>query len=178
MKCPHCGTETSATYCTNCGQLVVANGAKDIVTEQVLAGWGMRVGASIIDYLIMFVPVVILKDLLGSITGSVVFLVIFCAYLVTQWLIYDGRSVGNRVMHTQVRDAISGGPVSNAQALWRYFYLIVYVIFDIVGVGTGANTLIFLAFVYFFVDLLYPLWDKRKQTMHDKLAHTIVIVTR
>lgn len=34
-----------------------------------------------------------------------------------------------------------------------------------------------LAFAYFFVDLLFPLADKRNQTVHDKLTHTTMITT-
>ncbi len=102
--------------------------------------------------------------------------VLEAAYFVTQWLMYDGRTVGNRLVHTRVRDEATGGTITNKQALWRYFYLEVSVIFEIVGIGSNSATLLLLAGVYFLVDLLFPLWDKRKQTLHDKLAHTIVII--
>jgi len=152
-------------------------GSGDALTDQVLAGWGQRVGASILDYLILLAPLVILKLLLGSIVGAVALVVLEAAYFVTQWLMYDGRTVGNRAVHTQVRDEKSGAAITNTQALWRYFYLEVGVIFEIVGAGANSAPLLALAGAYFLVDLFFPLWDQRNQTLHDKLAHTIVVVT-
>ncbi len=178
MRCPNCGTISDEAYCLNCGRQLSVSGPHDPVTNLALAGWWQRVGATFVDYLVMLIPEYLLKVLLGSIGGSIVFYFIFAAYQITQWLIYDGRTVGNRAMHTQIRDAVSGGPISNKQALWRYFFLEAYIVFDIVGVGSGGATLIFVAFAYLLVDLLFPLWDPRKQTVHDRFATTIVIRTR
>jgi uncharacterized RDD family membrane protein YckC len=115
--------------------------------------------------------------LLGSVVGAVALVVLEAAYFVTQWLMYDGRTVGNRVVRTQVRDESTGGAITNKQALWRYFYLEVAVIFEIVGAGAKTPTLLLIALAYFLVDLFFPLWDQRNQTLHDKLAKTIVVVT-
>ncbi len=178
MNCPTCDTQTDDAYCLNCGTQLAVAGPRDPITNLPLAGWGQRVGATFVDYLVMLIPEYLLKVLLGSVGGSIVFYFLFAAYLITQWLIYDGRTVGNRVLHTQIRDAAQGGSITNKQALWRYFFLEAYIIFDIVGVGSGGATLIFVAFVYLLVDLLFPLWDSRKQTVHDRFANTIVIRTR
>jgi len=177
MRCPNCGTEGDESYCLSCGQKLSVVGTLDTATNEVLAGWGLRVGASLVDYLILLAPLIVLKVLLGSVVGAVVVVVLEAAYFVTQWLMYDGRTVGNRVVHTRVRDEATGATITNKQAIWRYFYLEVSIIFEIVGAGSNSATLLLLAGVYFLVDLLFPLWDKRKQTLHDKLAHTIVIIT-
>ena len=175
MKCPNCGAEASESYCLSCGHQLAVDGTRDATTNEVLAGWGRRVGASVVDYLILLAPVFILKVLLGSVVGSVAVVILEAAYFVTQWLMYDGRTVGNRAVNTRVRDETTGGPITNKQALWRYFYLEGAIVFEIVGAGTNSSTLLFVAAVYFLVDLFFPLWDKRNQTLHDKLAHTIVV---
>ncbi|MGA2433514.1 MAG: RDD family protein [Acidimicrobiales bacterium] len=175
MKCPNCGTEANEAYCPSCGHKLAIHGTNDTVTNQVLASWGQRVGASLVDYLILLAPLVVLKVLLGSVVGAVALVVLEAAYFVTQWLMYDGRTVGNRAVRTQVRDEVTGGEISNKQALWRYFYLEVAIIFEIVGAGANSATLLLLAGAYFLVDLFFPLWDQRNQTLHDKLAKTIVV---
>ncbi|MFZ1062762.1 MAG: RDD family protein [Acidimicrobiales bacterium] len=177
MKCPQCGTEGDEGYCTSCGHELTVLGAKVSAQNQAFANWGQRVGASIVDYLILLLPLIILKVLLGSVVGAVALVILEAAYFVTQWLMYDGRTVGNRAVRTQVRDEKTGGAVSNPQALWRYFYLEVGIIFEIVGAGANSAPLLALAVAYFLVDLFFPLWDSHNQTLHDKLAHTIVVVT-
>ncbi len=176
MKCPTCGTEGNEAYCLSCGQQLTGPANRDTLTNLGLANWGQRVGASLIDYLVLLAPLIILKVLLGSVVGAVALVILEAAYFVTQWLMYDGRTVGNRVVRTQVRDETTGGAITNKQALWRYFYLEVAIIFEIVGAGAKAPTLLLLALAYFLVDLFFPLWDPRNQTLHDKLAKTIVVV--
>ncbi len=92
----------------------------DKVTGKPLANWGQRVGATLIDFLIMLIPEVVLRDVLGDAIGSSIYLVVFGIYLVTQWNLFDGRTIGNRVAKTQVLDATSGASITNKQAFNRY----------------------------------------------------------
>jgi uncharacterized RDD family membrane protein YckC len=148
----------------------------DKVTGKPLANWGQRVGATLIDFLIMLIPEVVLRDVLGDAIGSSIYLVVFGIYLVTQWNLFDGRTVGNRVAKTQVLDATSGASITNKQAFNRYLYLELYAIVDLYGAVEGVRIVVVLAGIYGVVNVLLPLFDQRRQTLHDKFARTIVVV--
>jgi uncharacterized RDD family membrane protein YckC len=32
--------------------------------------------------------------------------------------------------------------------------------------------------IYLFLDVLWPLWDSRRQALHDKVARTVVVKVR
>ena len=59
MKCPTCGTEGNEAYCLSCGQHSPGPANRDTLTNLGLANWGQRVGASLIDYLVLLAPLVI-----------------------------------------------------------------------------------------------------------------------
>ena len=40
------------------------------------------------------------------------------------------------------------------------------------------NLLYFLVGLVWVLDMLFPLWDKRRQTLHDKVVGSVVIRTR
>ena len=154
-----------------------AQGGIDNNTGKPLANWGQRVIATLIDFLVMVVPQVLLRTILGDAIGSSIYLVIFGIYLVTQWNLCAGKSVGNRVAHTQVLDANTGGAITNKQAFNRYLYLELYAIIDLYGAVENVGVVVLLAGVYGAVNVLLPLFDLRRQTLHDKFARTIVVVT-
>lgn len=150
----------------------------DPVTGKPLANWGQRVGATLIDFLIMLVPEVLLRSILGDAIGSSIYLVVFGIYVVTQWNLFDGKTVGNRVAKTQTLDATTGGSITNKQSFNRYLYLELYAIVDLYGAVEGVRLVVVLAGVYGVVNVLLPLFDQRRQTLHDKFARTIVVVTK
>ncbi len=177
MNCPKCGADVSDSYCLACGTQVARLGVLDPLTEKVLARWGVRVAATIIDFLILAIPELILRSVLGNDVGSSIYILIFGIYLVTQWTLYDGRSVGNRVAHSQTLDAKTGHSITGLQAFNRYLYLEIYAFVDLFGAVEGSNAIVLLAGLYALVDNLFPLFDARKQTLHDKFANTIVVMT-
>ncbi|MHB1089188.1 MAG: RDD family protein [Acidimicrobiales bacterium] len=147
----------------------------DPVTGKALANWGQRVGATLIDFLIMLLPEVLLRSILGDAIGASIYLVVFGIYLVAQWNLFDGRTVGNRVAKTQILDAATGASITNKQAFNRYLYLELYAIVDLYGAVEGVRIVVVLAGIYGVVNVLLPLFDQRRQTLHDKFARTIVI---
>jgi uncharacterized RDD family membrane protein YckC len=46
------------------------------------------------------------------------------------------------------------------------------------GVFRLLNLLYFLVGLVWVLDMLFPLWDKRRQTLHDKVVGSVVIRTR
>lgn len=177
MNCPTCGAEVSGSNCQSCGAEVQQVGPVDVKTDQVLAGWGVRVAATIIDFLVLAIPELILRSTLGNAIGQSIYLVVFGVYLVTQWSMCDGRSVGNRVAKSKIVDAATGGRIDAKQAFNRYLYLELYAIVDLFSAVEGASLVVLLALTFGVVDCLYPLFDPRNQTLHDKFARTLVVMT-
>ncbi|HET9078690.1 MAG TPA: RDD family protein [Acidimicrobiales bacterium] len=136
-----------------------------------LAGWWSRVGATIIDGIIIGIPAFLLFYAAGS--GSVgarasaeIVVVIAEALYFTLMLSRQGRTVGNMAVGTRVIDARTGGPLSTGKALGRWA---AQLLFGLLSVALFIPTLL---------DYLWPLWDRRNQTLHDKIAGTLVVYYR
>jgi uncharacterized RDD family membrane protein YckC len=71
----------------------------------------------------------------------------------------NGQTVGKRVMKLKIVDAETGAPMglSAARKRWGIQLLLGFA-------GPGA-----------YVDGLWQLWDQQKQTLHDKVARTVVV---
>jgi uncharacterized RDD family membrane protein YckC len=69
-----------------------------------------------------------------------------------------GQTLGMMLYGIAVRDDKGGGPVGVGRATLRSVFLVV---------ASG-----------FIVDLAWPLWDKRRQALHDKVARTLVVDVR
>ena len=124
-----------------------------------LAGWWLRVGASVVDFLVFLVPIIILSVAINNRAGSdVVLEVLYGAYLI---LLIGGRgqTVGNMAVRTRTVDARTGGIPGYGKAAIRWFVQIVLGFTFIGGI----------------LNILWPLWDSRNQTLHDKAAGTLVV---
>lgn len=71
-----------------------------------------------------------------------------------------GQTVGKLALGISVRDARTGTPIG----FWR-------------GLGRFLMTDVFMICLYvpYIIDSLAPLWDSRRQSWHDKVAHTVVV---
>jgi uncharacterized RDD family membrane protein YckC len=77
-----------------------------------------------------------------------------------------GQTVGKRVLSIQVRDATSGGPIGVGRGVLR----------ALVAWGPGqAFTFAFVGGIWTVLDGLWPLWDERRQALHDKVANSVVV---
>jgi uncharacterized RDD family membrane protein YckC len=142
------------------------------------AEWWKRVVATIIDSILLSIVDAVLSPIFGLddptfsrgqfdgpggffsfVGGSLVMLLVGIVYYVALNGSEKGQTVGKMVMKIRVRDEATGGPAGYPKALIRY----------VVGI------VLFLACILpGIVDLLFPLWDPKKQTLHDKAANTIV----
>lgn len=154
---------------------------------RVLAHWWKRVVALLIDGVILWVVNFILSLVLGGalnfaseptfnpetgqieggsgffvglILGNLILLLVGVAYYVFFNGGEKGQTPGKMVMKIQVRDEATGGPAGYGKAALRYI--------------VGA-VLFLLCFIPGVVDMLFPLWDPKRQTLHDKAANTLVI---
>jgi uncharacterized RDD family membrane protein YckC len=125
------------------------------------AGWWLRVGATFVDLLVLLVPNFIVDLIFGRGFGTVLSLVINVAYYVIM-LTRFGQTLGNMALGTRVVDANTGGPITAGKAFVRWL---------------SEAVLFLLFFIPGLLDILWPLWDSRNQTLHDKMAGTLVLRT-
>lgn len=165
-----------------------------------LAGWWWRVLAYLIDYFLLSAVVQVISSVTGlsaqiaqasreyeaylteilttgatpdfgyalsllsspaSVTVQVITIVLFVVYSGLM-LSARGATLGKMVCRLRVvpTDQGQGGPGLDRRRAW---------VRPLVTQGLGLVPLLGL------VDLLFPLWDRRKQTLHDKVAGTQVV---
>ena len=158
-----------------------------------LASWGKRVGAALIDLLVLLVPTIIIMAALGigafaggdlecvnnPVTGVtectggdasfVVSLILMQLVPYVLLALYStfmngserGQTIGKRALKIQVRDEKTGGPIGYGKAFLRW----------LVSAGLGLIT----CGIGGLVDALFPLWDNKRQTIHDKAVSSLVV---
>ena len=87
---------------------------------------------------------------LGAI-GVIAFMVLYCKKVGS-----TGQSWGHKAVGLRVVDAQSGAAIGGGRAFGRYLARIISAIPCYLG-------------------FLWPLWDQRKQTFHDKIVGTVVL---
>jgi uncharacterized RDD family membrane protein YckC len=187
MFCTNCGAQvaTGAAFCPACGSRMLSEGAAQQPSSALqmdYATWGNRAIGYLIDNLLVGVAMAILYALLGGLITAVVgvggrgvargvccfFIVLFPlasllvglynrVYLISQ----RGYSIGQGVVHVKVVDA-NGGLLTQGTAFIRLL------------VAAGMGLVPFLPVL----DLLWPLWDDRRQTLHDKAVNCYVVNNR
>lgn len=158
-----------------------------------LASWGKRVGAALIDLLVLIIPIGILVSLLGlntigtpecvtdpntlatECTGGSNFFVRIALMQLVPLIIQgaystffnggeSGQTIGKKALNIQTRDEASGGPIGYGKAFVRWI--------------VGAALSLFTCGIGGLIDLLFPLWDPKRQTLHDKVANSLVVETQ
>jgi len=174
MNCSQCGSEVHGPFCPVCG--TPAPGYVDASTDVRLSGWWRRVGATLVDNLILIVPTMVafllVESVAGTIAGAIAGIAIQGIYQVKLLSMPQGQTLGNRMVSTQVRDALTGAAISNQQALRRWGLVAIYSSFELAGTSGMAIIVSLIGAV----DCLYPLFNERKQTVHDRFAGTIVVM--
>ena len=204
MFCPACGKPNAdeATFCASCGAAVGAGRtapsappaaqpewtpAPPVVAPGAwrFASWGDRVGGYIIDSLLVLGAMIVLNLVLGGMFAGMIGVFgrssgaasgassgLCCLWLVMFPLasilvgLYNrvylvstrGSSLGQGVMKLKVIDA-NGNLLTQGNAFIRL----------LVQAAFGFVPLLPL------LDLLWPLWDDRCQTLHDKAVSSYVI---
>jgi uncharacterized RDD family membrane protein YckC len=178
MYCSNCGSEMNGLLCPVCGRTLAKNarGKIDANTGLMLAGWWRRVGATFADDLILVIPsllvVSIFAQLDGVVFGALAGLVLEGLYMVKLLSTPRGQTIGNRVAATRVRDAATGQAIAFSQSLKRWGVIGAYSAIEL----SSSPIAIYIVGIIALVDNLYPLVDPRNQTLHDKIAGTIVVM--
>lgn len=133
------------------------------------AGFWVRVGASMIDTLLLLLVIFPLLVAIygwayfdventGFVAGSADFLLSWVApaFAVIGFWMYKQATPGKMVLSIRIVDATTGSPPSAGQCVGRYLAYFV----STIPLGLG---------------LIWVAFDRRKQGWHDKLAGTVVI---
>jgi uncharacterized RDD family membrane protein YckC len=161
-----------------------ANVRLDPILNAPLAPWWKRLLAVIIDWFILGAAYFVVLGVVGALIrshqsttttttttngGSVFlgFVVIFILASIPNSLYFGlmngsrrGQTVGKMALSISVRDATSGQTIG----FWRaWARLMITAVFQIVF------------YIPWILDSLAPLWDRRRQAWHDKVAHSVVI---
>lgn len=128
--------------------------------------WWRRAAAFVLDGLVVGAVGAVAATLplafSGSYPVSLVFLgpVATLAYFTLSHGGRRGQTLGDRALGIAVRNAADGGRATYGQAFGRTFMVMLF---------SG------LWFLGGFADFLWPLWDRKRQAWHDKVAGTIVV---
>jgi len=188
MFCPQCGTPgNDSAFCPSCGASMSGtpavnqstsnvSGTVDPGTGLVLSGWWRRVGATVVDSLIVLIPTLIL----GAV-GVPAFIsdVILFGYLYYFWT-NQGATLGNRATDTKVVSETGGAIDANTAVVRGLILCLPQLVSSAVSgngvgmIGTGGGISLVIG-IFYFIDYLMPLWDGRRQSIHDKVAKTLVV---
>jgi uncharacterized RDD family membrane protein YckC len=119
------------------------------------AGFWRRLGAALIDGILLGVVNLALDIGVGR-AGSLLALAIGIAYFGYLEGSSSGQTVGKRALGIRVIDFSNGGPIGFGRAVIRYF-------------GRIVSTL------PIFLGYFWMLWDRERQTWHDKFANDVVV---
>jgi uncharacterized RDD family membrane protein YckC len=120
------------------------------------ANFGQRLAAYLIDVIILAIPYGIFFAIFDQVVAYLIGLVLGIAYFSYFEGSTSGQTVGKKVLGIRVIDFNTGGPIGFGRALIRYIARIVSSLPCLLG--------------YFWM-----LWDREKQTWHDKLGSTVVV---
>lgn len=132
-----------------------------------LAGWWIRVGAYLIDSVILLISLGIVAGIgfaISDVAGSILLILALVVYLLGYWVYFEGGESGQTLGKRAVGIRVVGDDGTRAgygKAFGRNIVARVIGLIPFVGL----------------VDVLWPLWDRRKQCLHDKAGSTIVVHT-
>ena len=131
------------------------------VNGAVLAEWWRRLVAVVIDTAVLWAPMWVVTHNMDRMPRTVISVVVGVIYFALLNGGAAGQTLGKMALGIRVRDAATGGPVGPSKAALRYIVpaLLAFVTFGLVWL----------------LDGLWPLWDRRRQALHDKLAGSVVV---
>jgi uncharacterized RDD family membrane protein YckC len=120
------------------------------------SGFWRRFAAAFVDGLLLGILNGILMAMLGRNAGNGVSTLIGLAYFTYFEGGASGQTLGKKLLGIRVIDLRTGGSIGYGRAFIRY-------------VGRFVSAIVLL------LGYLWMLWDKEKQTWHDKFAGSVVV---
>ncbi|GAA5526927.1 RDD family protein [Herpetosiphon gulosus] len=167
------------------------------------ASWGARLGAYLLDGLILLIPSGLIGVFTGAgfaasfnmtgsrsassigmlIIGSLITMIINYAYFI-YFHGTTGQTIGKKVLNIRVirrnNQAMDFVVAAKRMAI-TFGVAIIQLFMAMLTFGDSLSTLGFLSLINFaasiglLLDYLWPLWDSQKQALHDKVADTLVV---
>jgi uncharacterized RDD family membrane protein YckC len=125
------------------------------------AEWWRRILALVIDFAVLWLPTWAVTRSMDRPVRLIVSIVVGVIYFALLNGGAKGQTLGKMVWAVRVRDAATGGPLGPAKAALRY---LAPALLSIVTFG-----------LIWFPDGLWLFWDRRRQTLHDKIAGSVVV---
>lgn len=142
------------------------------VADHAYASWLSRVGAYLLDLLILALPLIVffaiavVADPSDSSEVWIVLGLVYIASLVLPFVYFTvlhgnerGQTFGKRAARIRVVDERTGGSIGYGRAFGRY----------------GIIVLLGILLLPLLLDYLWPLWDAKHQAWHDKAVHSVVV---
>ena len=186
--CPHCATPVNAL--ARLAPMPPPTGSDAVTGSAPLASYWWRVLGYVIDEVILGLVISYpLRALHVNAYATAVLVAILTFFYGTLLLTYmRGQTLGMRLVRVRVVSA-QGASVTRFEAAKR---TVLYCALSLVGnlyhytkyahpssherSLESHHALLSLIFsIPIFLDLLWPLWDKRRQTLADKFANTVVV---
>lgn len=111
--------------------------------------------AALIDGVILFIPNLLLRVIIGGFESTLISIALGWIYAASMESGNKQATLGKQAMGLKVTD-VNGFTINFGQASIRHF-------------GKIISTIIL------FIGYLIMLWDDKKQTLHDKMANTLVV---
>ncbi len=128
------------------------------------------------DNAILVIPTLAVFTLLNAVGNSLLgilgVLIMQALYIIGMLSSAKGQTLGNRVASSRVVRATDGGRVTTQQVCVRWAIVAAYSI--PAAFSTSSNFSLGIS-IFALVDCLYPLFNERKQTWHDRIAGTVVV---
>jgi uncharacterized RDD family membrane protein YckC len=131
-----------------------------------MADWWRRFAALVVDIAVLWIPLGFLTRDMDRIPGFLVGVAIGVTYFALLNGGRRGQTLGKMVWQVRVRDAATGGPLGVPKAAVRYLAPTLLFLIPILGLFLWV------------ADGVSALWDRRRRTVHDKLAGSVVVSAR
>lgn len=157
------------TICAHCdGPPLVTD-----VAGATLATWPRRVGASLVDWFVLYLVLLVCTVAADYVISVSIFSAAAAYYLISLLATERGQTVGCIAANTRVRSVTTGGRATINQTTRRFIGSAVPLLVTMLVFQPVVE---FVLWSYLVVDALFPLWDRRSQTLHDKWAGTVVVM--
>ena len=142
----------------------------------VYASWGQRVGAEILDQLFVTIPLGIVMAIMDVPRGAASFAFALVIFLYS-WVLDSepgGQTWGKRLLKIRVVGDETAEVITRAQGAARAGMVAGLTLLGNLSVG-DQSVFAFTLNILALLDSLWPLWDRKKQTWHDKVARSVVV---
>lgn len=205
-SCANCGSPEieNQQFCSVCGQSTAGAVAPlgpmprlpasdTFVVGTQLAGYWWRVLSLVADVVLigLIISLPLKAANLNSYVTSYIDVAVVFAYGAVCLIRFKGQTIGMHLVRTRCVDAVTHAQLSVGQIVRRcglhsllillaasYHYTLYLNPTAKEKILNNHNSEIaFLFAVPLIIDLLWPAWDKRNQTLHDKFANTLLVRT-